>query len=69
MVIVPFTRKRDLRGSKETTLSGHKMQLATEVKYLRFTLNKGLTWKTQLGNVINKAYIASWTCKGTFGKT
>jgi hypothetical protein len=36
--------------------SGHKLQLATEVKYLGLTLDKGLTWKTQLGNVINKAY-------------
>jgi hypothetical protein len=43
--------------------------MATEVKYLRLTLDKGLTWKTQLGNVINKAYRAFWTCKGTFGKT
>jgi hypothetical protein len=69
MVVVPFTRKRDLRGLKERTLSGHKLQLATEVKYLGLTLDKGLTWKTQLGNVINKAYSAFWTCKGAFGKT
>jgi hypothetical protein len=45
------------------------LQLATEVKYLGLTLHKGLTWKTQLENVINKAYRAFWTCKGTFGKT
>jgi hypothetical protein len=69
MVVIPFTRKRDLRDLKEPTLSGHKLQLATEVKYLGLTLDKGLTWKTQLGNVINKAYRAFWTCKGTFGKT
>jgi hypothetical protein len=69
MVVVPFTRNRDLRGLKEPTLSGYKLHLATEVKYLRLTLDKGLTWKTQLENVINKAYRAFWTCKGTFGKT
>jgi hypothetical protein len=69
MVVIPFTRKRDLRGLKEPTLSGHKLQLAAEVKYLGLTLDKGLTWKTQLENVINKAYRAFWTCKGTFGKT
>jgi hypothetical protein len=69
MMILPFTRKRDLRGLKEPTLSGCKLQLTTEVKYLRLTLDKGLTWKTQLENVINKAYRAFWTCKGTFGKT
>jgi hypothetical protein len=51
MVIVPFTRKRDLRGLKEPTLSRHKLHLANEVKYLGLTLDKGLTWKTQLGNV------------------
>jgi hypothetical protein len=69
MVIVPFTRKRDLRGLREPTLSGHKLQLTTEVKYLRLTLDKGLTWKIQLENVINKAYRAFWSCKGTLGKT
>jgi hypothetical protein len=69
MVVVPFTRKRDLSGLKEPTLSGHKLHLATEAKYLGLTLNKGLTRKTQLENVINKAYRAFWTCKGTFGKT
>jgi hypothetical protein len=69
MVVVPVTRNRDLRRLKEPTLSGHKLQLATEVKYHGLTLDKGLTWKTQLGNVINKAYRAFWTCKGTFGIT
>jgi hypothetical protein len=46
MMVVPFTMKRDLRGLKEPTLSGHKLQLATKVKYLGLTLDKGLTWKT-----------------------
>jgi hypothetical protein len=32
-------------------------------------LDKGLTWKAQLKNVMKKAYRAFWTCKGTFGKT
>jgi hypothetical protein len=31
MVIVPFTRKRDLRGLKEPNLSGQTLQLITEV--------------------------------------
>jgi TorA maturation chaperone TorD len=34
MVTVPFTRKRDLRGLEEPTLSGHTLLLTTEVKYL-----------------------------------
>jgi hypothetical protein len=28
-----------------------------------------MTWKRQLDNVINRAYRAFWTCRGTFGKT
>jgi hypothetical protein len=56
MVIVPFTRQTDLRGLKEPTLSGHTLQLTTEVKYLGLILDKGLTWKAQLKNVMNKAY-------------
>jgi hypothetical protein len=59
MVIVPFTRKRDLRGLKEPVLSRHNLQL---------TLDKGLMSKAQLKNVMNKACRAFWTCKGTFGK-
>jgi hypothetical protein len=58
MMIVPFTRKRYLRGLKEPTLLGHTMQLTTEVKYLGITLYKGLTWKTQPKNMTNKAYKA-----------
>jgi hypothetical protein len=65
--MVPFTQRRNLRGLKELTLTGHTLQLTTEVKYLGLTVDKGLTWKTQLKNVINKAYRAFWTCKGTFG--
>jgi hypothetical protein len=69
MLIVPFTRKRDLRGLKESTLSGHTLQLTTVVKYLGLILDKGLIWKEQLKNVMKKAYRAFWTCTGTFGKT
>jgi len=45
MVIIVFTRKRNLRGLKELTLSGHKVQLITDTKYLGLTLDKGLTQK------------------------
>jgi hypothetical protein len=55
MLIVPFTRKRVLRGLKETLLSGHKLQLSAEVRYLGLILDKGLMWKTQLENAMNKA--------------
>jgi len=56
MMIVPFTRKRDLRGLKVPTLLGHTLQLTTKVKYLGIILDKGLTWKTQPKNMMNKAY-------------
>jgi hypothetical protein len=69
MVVVPFTRQRDLKDLKKSTLCGHKLQLTTDVKYLGPILDKGLTWKAQPENVINKAYRAFWTCKGIFGKT
>jgi hypothetical protein len=53
MVILPFTHKRDVRGLKEPTLSGHTLQLTTGIKYLGFglVLDKGLTWKAQPKNV------------------
>jgi hypothetical protein len=68
MVILPFTRKREFRGLKEPRLSGHTLQLTTEVIYLGLILDKGLTWKAQLKNVMSTAYRPFWTCKGTFGK-
>jgi hypothetical protein len=57
-----------MRGLKEPTLFNNRIQLSSEVKYLGIIVNKGLTWKRQL-DVINKAYRAFWTCRGTFGKT
>ena len=69
MVIVPFTRNRDLRGPKEPTLSGYKLQLTSKVKCLGLSLDNELTWKAQLENVINMAYRTFWVGKGTFGKT
>jgi hypothetical protein len=63
MVIVPFTQKRDLRGLKEPALSGHTLQLTTEVKHLRLVPDKALTCKAQLKNVMSKAYRASRTCR------
>jgi len=32
IVTVPFIRKRDIRSLKQPTLSGHTLQLTTEVK-------------------------------------
>jgi hypothetical protein len=68
-VVIPFTRRRNIKGLKEPILFGEKIQLCSEVKYLGITLAKGLTWKKQLDKVIIKAYRAFWTCRGTFGKT
>jgi hypothetical protein len=69
MVVIPSTKKRVLKGLKEPTLFGKKIQLSTEVKYFGLMLNKGLTWGAQPDNITNRAYSAFWTCKGTFRKT
>jgi hypothetical protein len=34
-VIIPFTKKRNIRGLKEPTLFNETIQLSSEVKYLR----------------------------------
>jgi hypothetical protein len=54
MVMVPFTKKRNLRGLKGPALSGHK-QLTTDVKCLKLISDERLTWKEQLENMMNKA--------------
>lgn len=68
MVIIPFTRKRDIKGLKEPTLFNKIIQLSSEVKYLRLMLHKGLTWKKQLGKVTSEAYRAFLTGRGMFGR-
>jgi hypothetical protein len=68
-VIIPFTRKRELKGHREPIIFDHTVQLSNEVKYLGLTLEKGLTRKQQLDKSNNKAHEAFWTCRGTFGKT
>ena len=52
IVILPFTRKCDLRGLKKPTLSRHILQLTTDVKHLGLILDKGLTLKAQRKNVM-----------------
>ena len=69
MMIVPLTWKRDLTGLKERTSCGHTLQLTFGVIYLGLFLDKGLTRKAQLTNVMKEVYRAFCTCKGTFGKT
>jgi hypothetical protein len=67
MVIIPLAR--NIKGLKELLLFNKTTQLSSKVKYLGLMLDKRLTWKRQLDEVINKAYEAFWTCRGTFGKT
>jgi hypothetical protein len=68
-VVVPFTRKRNIKGLSEPILFNKRIQLSCEVKYLGVKLDKGLTWKKQVDKVIDEAYKAFWTCRGTFRKT
>jgi hypothetical protein len=68
MVIMPFTRKRNIKGLTEPILFNKRIQLPSEVKYLGITINKGFTWR-KLDEVTDKAYKAFWTCRGTSGKT
>jgi hypothetical protein len=57
-VIVPFTRRRDLRGLKELTLTGQTLQLTADVRYLGLVTDKELTWKVWLNTVLNMTYRA-----------
>jgi hypothetical protein len=54
-VIIPFTRKRTIKGLKEPILFNKMIQLSSEVKYLGITLDKVLTWKKQLDKATSKA--------------
>lgn len=39
-VVVPFTRKRNIKGLKEPILFSKMIQLSSEGKYLRVTLER-----------------------------
>jgi hypothetical protein len=43
MVVIPFTRKRNIKGPKEPILFNKRIQLPSEVRYLGITIYKGLT--------------------------
>ena len=57
MVILPCNQKRDLSSFKGPAHSGYTLQLTTNVKYLGLILDKGLTWKAQLKNVMSKGFL------------
>jgi hypothetical protein len=62
MVIVPLTRKRDLRSLKEPALwtniaAGYQSQIPWTY------LDNEWMWKEQLKNVMNKAYRTFWTVR------
>jgi hypothetical protein len=69
MVIIPFTRKRNIMGLKEPNLFSKAIQLTSEAKYLGLMLEKGITREKQLGRVINKEYRGFWQQRSMFKKT
>jgi hypothetical protein len=54
MEVIPFTRKRYLKGLMQPAFINKMIQLTSEVKYNGLTLDKGWTSKKQLDNAINK---------------
>jgi hypothetical protein len=42
-VVVPFTRKRSIKGLEEPILFSRRIQLSSEVKYLGIILDEGLS--------------------------
>jgi hypothetical protein len=69
MAVIPFTRRRNLKGFKEPTLSNKTNLLTGEVKYAGLTVDTKPIWDKQLDIVISKAYRAFWTCRSTSEKT
>jgi hypothetical protein len=47
-VIIPFTRRKNMKNLKEPVLFNKTIQLSSDVKYLGLTLDKGLTCRKQL---------------------
>jgi hypothetical protein len=44
-VVIPFTKKRNIKIFTEPILFNKIIQLSSEVKYIGITIDKGLPWK------------------------
>jgi hypothetical protein len=69
MVIIPFTRKRNIRQVKDPTLVNKTIQQTCEVMYLGLALDKRMIWKKQLDKAINWAYRTTRTCRSMCWRT
>lgn len=68
-VIVPFTKKRNLRDMQQLKLYGKVLEVSKDVKYLGVTLDKELNWKKHVDLIITKALRVFGMCRSAYGKT
>lgn len=68
-VVIPFTRKRDLKNMQSVKMYDKELQLSNEVKYLGIILDKQLNWKKQSEYTMAKATRVFGMCRSAYGKT
>jgi len=66
-VIVPFTNRCKLQRMKAIPLSECRIEASNENKYLGITLDSKLSFKTHVGNTIDKCTRALFTCRNIAG--
>lgn len=64
-----FTNRKKIKKLDLPKLSGIKLKLADNVKFLGLILDKKLSWKYHIEERINKATRIYWQCRVAFGKT
>lgn len=69
VVVVPFTRRRNLTGIGPFRLQGTGVELQKKVKYLGVTLDQTLHWGPHLQKVIDRGKWSLMTCRRLVGGT
>jgi hypothetical protein len=67
VVVVPFTRRRNVKGIGPLRLLDSVIPLQQQVKYLRVILDQTLRWGPQLQRVIDRGRWSLFTCRRLTG--
>ena len=66
--LIMFTKKRNLTRFRSPTIYGVPLTLKEEVKYLGVIIDRKLTWKPHVDNIVKKATTLLWQLRRIVGR-